>query len=383
MFLVDKYRPNNINEYLFNQSIILKLFYLAQHENIPHLIIVGPASSGKSMMLQHLLTQIHGNTVNNTKLMKFKINGSNSKKDIELVASDYHIVIEPTNTNHDKHLLSGVIKQYAMEKPISVIIRNKQYKTIVIKHLEKLSHNSQATLRRILEEYSSICRFIMICDNITVIMEALRSRCQIVRVPHPTHKIIVKVLTHISKAEEIPMREKDYKDIIKHCNYNVKSAIWLLDKKRLKVSMTNSTDEVYATIAQLVIDSLHEKNIVSIKHVNRLLIYKILVNNINGSEIIRSILDLLMARIDNNQICFKMLKYASKAELNLNEGRREVMHIEMFLDGIMKELLMVGHKKVDIVGDNAKYCFDIIVEPELLDYATRSSLIYLKKKVKN
>lgn len=379
MFLIDKYRPMSIHQYLFNQEIMLKLMYLAQHENIPHVIIVGPQSSGKSMMLHHLLVQIHGIGVLKTKKMKFKINGSNSKKDIELDASDFHIVIEPTNTNHDKHLLSGVIKQYAMEKPITAIKRKKHYKTIIINHLEKLSDHSQATLRTILEEYSSICRFIMICDNITVIMEALRSRCQIIRVPHPTNDIIHRVITYISRMEGMMLTEKESQKIIQDSNYNLKNAIWLLDKKRFGIVAINSTDEVYATISQLVIDSLKVDNLVPLRLVNRLLVYRVLVNNINGSEIIRSIMNLLMNRIDDDEICFKMLESASKAELNLNEGRREAMHIEMFTDCIMFELLQKGVDNVKIIGKPAKYCFDIITDPDQLDAATNDALNHLKK----
>lgn len=377
MLLIDKYRPNNINEYLFNQEVLLRLYYLAQHDNIPHLILVGPPSSGKSMMLKHLLIAIHGREVTKTKMMKFKISGSNSKKDIELVTSDYHIVIEPTNTNHDRHLLSGVIKQYAMEKPIAIITKHHHYKTIVIKHLEKLSYSSQATLRKILEEYSSICRFIMICDNITVIMEALRSRCQSVRVPHPPLSKIRNVITYIARHENMEMEEADYLKILKKCNYNVKNAIWLLDKKKMGVKMINSTDEVYSTIAQLVIDAITNDNISSICHVNRFLVYKVLVNNINGSDIIKSVMDILIERIDNDAICFNMLKLASKAELNLNEGRREVMHIEVFLNGVIKELRQT--KKVKIIGSPSKYCFDIIIDPEQLDIATANALSILEK----
>ena len=57
---------------------------------------------------------------------------------------------------------------------------------MVLNEVDRLSKEAQHSLRRTMEKYSATTRLIMVCDNISKIIDALRSRCLGVRVPAPS-----------------------------------------------------------------------------------------------------------------------------------------------------------------------------------------------------
>jgi replication factor C subunit 3/5 len=57
---------------------------------------------------------------------------------------------------------------------------------LVLNEVDSLSREAQHSLRRTMEKYSSACRLIMVCSNVSKVMEAVRSRCLAIRVPAPS-----------------------------------------------------------------------------------------------------------------------------------------------------------------------------------------------------
>ncbi len=271
--------------------------------------------------------------------MKYNINGSSTKKEIEITQSNYHIVIEPTSTNHDKYILQEIIKQYAMHKSFNIFKTQRKFKTIVIYNIEGLANNSQAALRRTMELYAKTCRFVMVCNNLSKIFDPLRSRCRTFCVPLPTIQDISNVITHITILENIDLKEEDKKLILKKCNNSLKKAIWMLDSLRLGSNVTITLDEVFDNVVELILSARTSKNIIRIfDHDIRTNIYNILITNIKGSEIITTLMDKLIEKIDDNEINSRIIQCASEAEYYLIHGRRDIIHIDFFVAAVMKEL---------------------------------------------
>src|ERR1700733_6484638 len=168
MFLFEKYKPKSINDFMFNHKILYELMYMATHEDIPHIIISGPSGGGKKTLVKFFLEALYDSDVNKLTKVKYNVNGSSTKKDIEIMQSNYHIVIEPTNTNHDKYILQEIIKQYARHGTFNIFRTNRKFKTIVIYNIENLASNSQAALRRTMELYAKTCRFVIIYQRYSI-----------------------------------------------------------------------------------------------------------------------------------------------------------------------------------------------------------------------
>ncbi|XWV26474.1 putative replication factor C small subunit [Tupanvirus soda lake] len=339
MFLFEKYRPTNIKDFLFNKEILEQLMHIASNEDIPHIIISGPPGGGKKTLIKFLLEALYDSDVNDLSKMKYNINGSSTKKEIEIMQSNYHIIIEPTNTNHDKYILQEIIKQYAMHKSFNIFKTKRKFKTIVIYNIENLANNSQSALRRTMELYAKTCRFIMVCNNLSKIFDPLRSRCRTFCIPLPSMNDISNVISHISLMEDIKLTEDEMDFILTNSNNSLKKAIWILDSMRLKSNSTITLDEVFTTVVDLILSVRTGKNVVKIFDDDiRTNIYNILITNIKGSEIITTLMDQLIKKIDDDEVNARIIQCASEAEYNLIHGRRDIIHIDYFVTGVMREL---------------------------------------------
>jgi replication factor C subunit 3/5 len=339
MFLFEKYRPTNINDFLFNKNILDQLMHMAINEDIPHIIISGPQGGGKKTLVKFFLEALYDSDINNLSKIKYNINGASTKKEIEIMQSNYHIIIEPTNTNHDKYILQEIIRQYAMHKSFDIYKTKRNFKTIVIYNIENLANNSQAALRRTMERYAKTCRFIMVCNNLSKIFDPLRSRCRIFCVPLPSLNDISNVISYISIMEDIKLIDSDMNYILTKCENILGKAIWILDCMRLKSNMVITLDEVFNVVVDLILSVRSEKNAIKIFDDDiRTNIYNILITNIKGSEIITTLMSQLIKRIDDDEINARIIQCASGAEHNLIHGRRDIIHIDYFVAGAMKEL---------------------------------------------
>ncbi|AGC01869.1 putative replication factor C small subunit [Acanthamoeba polyphaga moumouvirus] len=341
MFLFEKYRPKNFREFLFNKNTLDQLNYLASNEDIPHIIISGPPGAGKKTLVKFFLEALYDSDVNVLSKMKYNINGSSTKKEIEIFQSNYHIIIEPTSTNHDKYILQEIIKQYAMHKSFNIFKTTRKFKTIVIYNIENLANNSQAALRRTMELYAKTCRFVMVSNNLSKIFDPLRSRCRTFCVSQPSIDDIKNVVTHISLMENIKLENDDMNFILNNCDNNIKRAIWILDSKRLNSDPFISLDEVFDSVVESILKSLDPANnlIRLFDNEIRTDIYNILITNIKGSVVITTLMDKLIRKINNDEVNIKIIKAASDAEYNLIHGRRDIIHIDYFISSVIKELI--------------------------------------------
>lgn len=339
MFLFEKYRPKYVNEFMFNKDTMEQLIHIASNDNIPHIIISGPVGGGKKTIVNFFLEALYDSEVNQLTKRKYHISGSSSKKEIEIMQSNYHIVIEPTNTNHDKYILQEIIKQYAMHKQFHIFRTQRKFKTIVIYNIDNLANNSQAALRRTMEIYAKTCRFVMVCNNPSKIFDPLKSRCRMFCVPLPSRTVVSNVISNISILENISLTNTEKIDILDKSNNNIKKAIWMLEFKKLGNKTVMTLDSVFDEVVELILSSFNSKNIVEIfdKKI-RTHIYDILITNIKGSEIIIILMDLLIKQINNDAVNSKIIQYASEAEYNLIHGRRDIIHIDYFICAIIKEL---------------------------------------------
>jgi DNA polymerase III delta prime subunit len=77
------------------------------------------------------------------------------------------------------------------------------YRVIIINQADKLSGDAQAALRCAMEQYAKRVRFVLICEHLSSILDAIQSRCLMVRVPRPSRSEMTSALTRLSSRAEI------------------------------------------------------------------------------------------------------------------------------------------------------------------------------------
>lgn len=154
--------------------------------NVPNMIIYG-----KPFLSDEILKYYHN--INNIEHITEKQFNNLSYK-----SSLYHYEIDLSKINRDNinifyDLLVSVInhKEY---------FNTKRYKTIIFSNCDKLKITMQSKLRVIIEKYRETTIFIFICYKINKIIEPIKSRCILIRIPCDNMKEKCVLLTKIDKS---------------------------------------------------------------------------------------------------------------------------------------------------------------------------------------
>lgn len=336
MFFIDKYKPNKLSDFDFNYDVASRLFYLYEQKNLPHIILSGPVNSGKKNIIKlflELLFDIEVNEVHNNKYDI--ITSSNKKREIIISQSKYHIIFESDYTNQDKYVLQQVIKQYVNTKSIHDFINKLPFKIVLIHNTDKLTINAQAALRRSMEMYSNDIRFIMICNNLTRIIDPLKSRCHIFNTFSPSKMERQIIMNQIITLENLIITQDQYKKILKY--QNIKYIIWNLNIIQIFNNQHDPINECYDEIINLILKTKTD-DIVNFYDQIRQMVYSLLISNINKIDIVIEIINRALLLSNNLHYQRKIIKIASIVDFNMLKGKREIINIDYFILTIIKEL---------------------------------------------
>ena len=204
---VEKYRPSSLNEIASQEEVIETLKNSVITKNIPHLIFFGPSGCGKTSSILALSKDIFKD--------RYK------DRVIELNASDERGI----------SVIRDKIKKYAK---YSVNKKDNDdippWKIIILDEADSMTSESQFALRRIIEEYSSVTRFCIICNYHNKIIDPIVSRCSLFRFKPIDKKFIVKKLKYICSMENMKVNNKLLNKIIDICRGDLRKAINLLQR---------------------------------------------------------------------------------------------------------------------------------------------------------
>jgi len=204
---VEKYRPSTLNEVVSQEEVIETLKNSIITKNIPHLIFFGPSGCGKTSSILALSKDI------------FKERFKN--RVIELNASDERGI----------SIIRDKIKKYAkysVNKKKNDTIP--PWKIIILDEADSMTSESQFALRRIIEEYSHVTRFCIICNYHNKIINPIVSRCSLFRFKPINKTFIFNKLNCICKLEKFKVTKTLLNKIINICRGDLRKAINLLQR---------------------------------------------------------------------------------------------------------------------------------------------------------
>jgi replication factor C small subunit len=144
---VEKYRPNTLDGYVFRDSNQRQqIENWIREKTIPHLLFSGHAGIGKTTLAKILLNLLE---INDLDVLEINASRVNSVDDVR-----------------------NKITNFVQMIPFG------DFKVVLLDEADYLSHNAQAALRGVMEEYHTTARFILTCNYPNKVIPALHSRCQ-------------------------------------------------------------------------------------------------------------------------------------------------------------------------------------------------------------
>ena len=310
----EKYRPKNLSEVVGQKHVTARLESYVRSRSMPHLLLTGPAGTGKTTCSLALARELFGDNWRGNF--------------IELNASDERGI----------DVVRGKIKEFARTAPIGA-----EFKIIFMDEADALTSDAQAALRRTMEKYSGICRFILSCNYSSKIIDPIQSRCAVMRFKPLTSDDIRGFLSRIVSEEKVDIEPEALEGLVRIAHGDMRRAVNSLQVaaslgKRIDLDLVYQTAGMANPDAvKSMMETALDGNFIQARNQ---LDDLIITNGLSGQDIIKqihsSIFDLGVSDYDK----VKMIDKCGEVEFRIVEGSNDRIQLEVFL----AYLVMVGGK---------------------------------------
>lgn len=302
---IEKYRPRVLNDVIGNQETISRLNVIAKEGNMPNIIISGPPGTGKTTSIGCLARQILGDSMYKSAVL-------------ELNASD----------DRGIDVVRNKIKMFAQK---TVTLRPGQHKIVILDEADSMTTAAQQALRRTMEIYSNTTRFALACNMSSKIIEAIQSRCAILRFVKLSDEQMLLRLQDVIQFERITATPKGLEALLFTAEGDMRNALNNLQATHAGFTIVDDTavfkvcDQPHPVVVKELIAFALKNNLEeSLKRLSALT-----VSGYSATDIISTV--------------FKVVKFYEMSEKTKLSFIKEVGYTHMRIaDGVTSNLQMYG-----------------------------------------
>ena len=204
---VEKYRPRVVKDVASQAEVVRVLEQAMVSGNMPHCLFYGPPGTGKTTCALAICKQLYG-----PELVKTRVK--------ELNASDERgISVVRDKIKTFASLAVGVPDPGYPSPP---------YKILILDEADAMTNDAQSALRRMMETYSKVTRFFLLCNYVTKIIDPIVSRCAKFRFKPLEEETMAARLQYISTQEGLEIDGDAFAMCSKHSGGDMRKAITLL-----------------------------------------------------------------------------------------------------------------------------------------------------------
>ena len=191
---IEKYRPKVLEEVEAQEEAINALkACLNSGANMPHMLFYGPPGTGKTTAILAVARQLFG-----PDLVKQRVKELNASDDRGI-----QVVREKV-----KGFAHGAVSHFgSRSQSDGKIYPAPPFKLIILDEADALLPDAQAALRRMMEDFSDVTRFCILCNYVSKIIDPITSRCAKFRFKPLTRSSLYHRILHVADEEGIQLSE--------------------------------------------------------------------------------------------------------------------------------------------------------------------------------
>jgi replication factor C small subunit len=213
---VEKYRPDNLDNYISSESLKNKLKSFIDSQDIPHLLFYGGAGTGKTTAAKILIKHID---------------------------CDYLFINASDENSVDT--IRNKIKSFAST------LGFKDLKVVVLDEADYVTPQAQAALRNLMEAFSKTTRFILTCNYVERMIDPIVSRSQVFQLIPPSKKQVAMQLLSILTQEGVAFEKSDLATLVNTYYPDVRRIINVAQQSTQHSKLTIDVNNLIASDVKL------------------------------------------------------------------------------------------------------------------------------------
>jgi replication factor C small subunit len=189
----ERFRPTDPKDYIGNEVFKASLNTWIKQQDIPHILLFGPAGTGKTTAAKLITTNLDCDSI--------YINCSD-ENGIETIREK--------------------VKSFASAATFRTL------KVVIMDEADFLTINAQAALRNVIEAFSKTTRFIFTCNYVERIIDPIQSRTSVFEIIPPSKGEVAKRCVQILEEEEINYKKEDLVEIVNKTYPDIRKTLNLL-----------------------------------------------------------------------------------------------------------------------------------------------------------
>lgn len=300
----EKYRPKHMDDIMGQVHIMPRLKKMVETRSLPHCLFAGPAGCGKTTAALCIAN--------------------------ELFADQWRANFLETNASDERGIdtIRIKVKDFARTMPI-----NGLFKIVYLDEADALTRDAQHALRRTMEVYSNICRFILAVNYSGKIIPPIQSRTAVFRFSALQREDAVRYLEKIAQSESLDADAGVFSIIFDFSEGDLRKATNILQTASTAGRITKDviysvTSKMEPALVRKMLETALSGDFRAARSQLHALLYE---KGVSGEDIVKDMHSQLAAMEMDKRKRLEIIEKVGEYEFRLTEGSNPQIQLEALL----------------------------------------------------